>query len=113
MYHGTKGKLIVRGGDGGTHVDDPEVKAYTPGPGEKQCEVSTGQHENWLEAIQTGKTPIMNINAAHHIATNCILANISYRIGRPIEWDGKKQHIVGDEAANMMLGIPGRGEFHL
>ncbi len=113
VYHGTKGKLVVRGGDGGTFVDDPEVKSYKPGSGEKQCEVSSGQHENWLEAIQTGKTPIMNIEAGHRIATQCILANISYRIGRPINWDGKKQQIIGDEAASLMLGTPGRGEHHL
>lgn len=113
VYFGDKGKLIVRGGDGGTFVDDPEVKNFVPGPKDKSCEVSTGQHTNWLEAIQTGKRPIMNIEAAHRIATNCILANISYRIGRPIEWDGKKQQVIGDEAANQMLGNAGRGEFHL
>ena len=28
-------------------------------------------------------------------------------------WDGKKQEIVGDPAASMMLGAPGRGEHHL
>ena len=114
VYHGTSGKLIVRGGDGGTHVDDPEVKGYKPGAGEKQCEVSTGQHTNWLEVIRGEREKtIMNIDAGYHIAVNCILANISYRIGRPIEWDGKNQRIVGDDAANMMLGNAGRGQYHL
>jgi predicted dehydrogenase len=113
VYHGTSGKLIVRGGDGGTHVDDPEVKSYKPGAGEKQCEVSSGQHTNWLEAIREGKKPIMNIDAGYRIAVNCILANISYRIGRPILWDGRKEQIIDDDAANLMLGTPGRGEYHL
>jgi hypothetical protein len=43
----------------------------------------------------------------------CLLANLSYRIGRPIEWNGRKEQIIGDPAANRLLGNSGRGEFHL
>lgn len=112
VYHGTKDQLIVRGGDG---FCDTEAKAkdYTPPSKGKHAFVSPGHHQNWFDCIRSREKPIMDIEAGHSVATMCILANLSYRIGRPIEWNGKKERIVGDEAANHLLGSPGRGEFHL
>jgi hypothetical protein len=112
IYHGTDDTLIVRGGDGGTFTEEKAMNCK-PGRGRKHAYVSPGHHLDWFEAIKTGKKPIMDIESSHRIATMCILANISYRIGRPIEWDGERQRIIDDEAANFLLGSAGRGEWHL
>ncbi|MDO8540427.1 MAG: Gfo/Idh/MocA family oxidoreductase [Opitutaceae bacterium] len=62
--------------------------------------------EHWadfLDAIKTGRRPVSDIEDGH-LSTNCaLLAMISYRLGRSIEWDGAKERIVGDEAANKLL----------
>ncbi len=55
----------------------------------------------------------MDIEAGHRVASLCILGNIAYRLGRPIEWDPVKECCVGDEQANLMLSNPGRGPWHL
>lgn len=111
-YYGSKGKLIIGGGDGGCFAEE-QAKNYTvPAKGEHAFE-SPGHHQNWFDCIKTREKPIMDIAAGHQVAKLCILANISYRIGRPVEWDGRKERIKNDKDANRLLGTPGRGDFHL
>ena len=58
---------------------------------------------DFLDAIKTGRRPIADIEEGHR-STNCsLLGMISYRLGRSIEWDGAKEVIVGDAAANKLL----------
>lgn len=58
---------------------------------------------DFLDAIKTGRRPISDIEQGH-LATNCsLLGMISYKLGRSIEWDGARERIVGDEAANKLL----------
>ena len=72
------------------------------------------QHQGHVSAERrVSGSGLMNLYAAHRVATMCILGNISYRIGRPIEWDGANQRIKNDPAANRLLGGPGRGMWHL
>jgi predicted dehydrogenase len=67
--------------------------------------------EHWadfLAAIKSGRRPISDIEDGHW-ATNCsLLGMISYRVGRSLEWDGAKERIVGDNAANALLRRPYR-----
>lgn len=112
VYRGSEDTLIVYGGDGGCSTED-KAKSYSPPSDGYQAFKSPGHHQNWLDSIKTREQPIMNIRAAHKVATMCILANLSYRIGRPIEWDGANQRIKNDDGANRLLGTAGRGEWHL
>lgn len=112
VYSGTKGSLVVKGGDGYCDTE-PVAKDYTPPAKGYHAFESPGHHQNWFDCIKSRAKPIMNIEAGHKVATMCILANLSYRLGRPIEWDGRKERILNDNAANRMLGSPGRGIWHL
>lgn len=111
-YYGSKGELIIGGGDGGCYAEEA-AKNYTPPSNGFQAQKVRGHHQNWFDCIKSREKPIMDIEAGHQVAAMCILANLSYRIGRPIEWDGKKERIKNDDDANRLLGSPGRGEFHL
>lgn len=111
-YYGTKGQAVFRGGDGGCGAED-KVKKYSPPANGVHMFKSPGHHENFLDCIKTREKPIMDIAPAHKVATLCILGNIAYRLGRPLEWDGDKEVVVGDEEANRMLSNPGRGPWHL
>ena len=55
----------------------------------------------------------MDIESGHRVASMCHLANIAYRLERPIQWNAKKERIENDPTANWLLGDPGRGDFRL
>ncbi|MCH8204314.1 MAG: Gfo/Idh/MocA family oxidoreductase [Candidatus Hydrogenedentes bacterium] len=112
IYYGSSDNLVVRGGDGGTYAEEKALK-YTPPAKGYHAFRSPGHHQNWFDCIKTREKPIMDIAAGHQVAKLCILANLSYRLERPIQWNGKKERIVGDDAANRLLGSPGRGQWHL
>ena len=58
---------------------------------------------DFLDAIKTGRRPVSDIEEGHR-ATNCsLLAMISYRVGRSLEWDGAKEQIIGDPAATKLM----------
>ena len=103
--YGTKGTMLLghKGGwtfypsDGGPTVRE-EAKLNQP----------DGQNirELWadlLDAIKTGRRPICDIEEGHRSTVCSLLGMISYRTGRAIEWDGAKEQIVGDAAANKLL----------
>ncbi|MBI4559399.1 MAG: Gfo/Idh/MocA family oxidoreductase [Candidatus Hydrogenedentes bacterium] len=112
MYYGTNDSLLVTGGDGGCGTEDKAMNYTPPSDGVTPFK-SPGHRENWLECIRTREKPLMNIEAAHRVASMCVLGNISYRLRRPLEWDPVNERVVGDEQANLMLSNPGRGPFHV
>ena len=58
---------------------------------------------DFLDAIKTGRRPISDIEEAHRSTCCSLLAMISYKVGRSIEWDGAKERILNDDAANKLL----------
>ncbi|MBI5092181.1 MAG: Gfo/Idh/MocA family oxidoreductase [Candidatus Hydrogenedentes bacterium] len=112
VYTGTKDKLIVLGGDGGCKTEDKAMNYAPPADGQRVFK-SPGHRENWFECIKTRQKPLMNIEAAYRVAALCVLGNVSYRLGRPLEWDPVKEIVAGDEQANRMLNNPGRGPWRV
>jgi hypothetical protein len=49
-----------------------------------------------------------DIEQGHISSSSCILANLSIRLGRTLQWDAAKGQIVGDEEANRLLRRPYR-----
>ena len=58
---------------------------------------------NFLECIKTGERPVCDIEIGHRSTSMSLLAMLSLKLGRSIAWDGEKQVIVGDDAANQLL----------
>jgi hypothetical protein len=69
---------------------------------------SPGHKEDWFNGIRTGAKTIMNIEAAVGVANLCILGNLSFILGRKLQWDQAKQEIVGDDEARRMMSVPQR-----
>ena len=107
VYHGDQGTFVHWGGDGGTWAER-KCREWTPPPGAKEVFKSPGHKEDWFNGIRTGSKTIMNIDAAVGVADLCNLGNLSYLLGRKLEWDGANRRIVGDDMANRMLGRPQR-----
>lgn len=112
VYHGDKGEFAHWGGDSGTWAER-KCREWVPPAGAIDVYKSPGHMEDWFKGIRTGEKTIMNIDAAVEVADLCNLGNLSYLLGRKLEWDGKNRRIVGDEIANRMLGRPQRHPYHL
>ena len=63
-------------------------------------------------------TPVADIEQGYMSTTACILANLSMKLGRSLDWDHAKGVVVGDDEANRLLrrpvsrtlGAPGSGD---
>jgi predicted dehydrogenase len=114
VFHGDKDSLIVC--RDGTRIDaEPKARNFKVPPGgthvyrmDKHEDYNVNHKEDWLQAIQTGRKPCMDIELAHRTATLCILGNLSCLLGRKLRWDGEKEHVIGDDQANRLLSRPQR-----
>ena len=58
---------------------------------------------DFLNAIKTGAKPVSDIEEIHRSTNMALLGMLSMKVGRSIEWDGVKETVIGDEAANKLL----------
>ena len=112
VFTGSKDTLIVRGGDGGCYTENKAL-AYSPAANGVHMFKSPGHARNFIDCVKSRGKPVMDIEIGHRIAVLCILAELSYRLGRPLQFDGATQTFPGDAEANRMLGNPGRGAWHV
>ncbi len=111
VYHGENGVCMHWGGDGGTWAER-KVRHWQPPAGAVDVYKSPGHMQDWFAGIRTGKKCIMDIEYGAGVANLCILANLSFRLGRPLQWDESKWEIVGDEQARRLMSRPQRHPYH-
>lgn len=58
---------------------------------------------DFLSAIETGRRPASDIGEVHLSTNMALLGMLSLKLGRSIEWDGEKERILNDAAANKLL----------
>jgi predicted dehydrogenase len=58
---------------------------------------------DFLKAVESGKPPVANVERAHRATTAALLGMVSLKLGRSIGWDGTKEEVPGDAAANALL----------
>ncbi len=66
---------------------------------------STPHAANFIKAVRSRKATDLNadVEAGHHSATLCHLANISMRVGRRLKFDAKRERFIDDAEANRYL----------
>jgi predicted dehydrogenase len=105
-FYGTKGVCHIGWNEGWTfypaNKKDPEVhdEAHLHNPG------SQSVPELWadfIDAIQSKRRPVADIEIGHHSTTLALLGMLSYKLGRSVKWDGQKEQCVGDPEANKLL----------
>jgi len=69
--------------------------------------------ENFLSCIKSGKRPACDVEDGHRSTLLAHLGNISYRVGRPLKFDGKTEKFVDDDKASALLKRPGRKGFEI
>ena len=66
-------------------------------------------HMKDLLACRTSRSrPVADIEEGYMSTTACILANVSMRLGRALDWDHRGGTVVGDDEANRLLRRPYR-----
>jgi predicted dehydrogenase len=62
-----------------------------------------GHMRDWLAAIDHRSRPVADVEQGYISTTACILANLSMKLGRTLQWDPVAGRVVGDEEANQLL----------
>ena len=83
-----------RDGKPGNDVDGPWQRLFT-------------------DCVKAGKKPPVELQQSHRATVCCHLANISYRTGHKVLWDGAKEAIPDDPAASALLNPPRRQGYEL
>ena len=58
---------------------------------------------NFLDCMKSRALPTCDIEIAHRSTNTCHLGNISYKLGRKLEWDADNETIKNDSEANALL----------
>lgn len=114
---------IFYGSEGRLEIDaDGNWKTFfgrkdEPGPDSKNIKeeqadarglVGTGSmahYTNFIDAVKANRPELLtcDIEVGHRSTVLPLIANIAYRRGRELKWDGKKEQFVGDREANKLL----------
>jgi len=100
-FHGEKATLYS---DYGMHKiipeADPKATLELPKP---SIPPSVGHHRELLDAIKSRQQPSCNVAYHHRVNIPCCLANLSYKVGRSVQFDPVKETVIGDEVAARLL----------
>jgi predicted dehydrogenase len=99
LFYGSKGYLAI---DGYNKYYTFLGRDQQPGPEANQ---GGNNWQNFVDVVRSRDVSKQN-NRIEEGAASCVLmhlANISYRVGRTLEFDSEKMQIVGDKEANMLL----------
>jgi predicted dehydrogenase len=105
-FEGTEGRFFVsRNKMTGRPVDELKTNPISEDVMTKLYKgKKPGDHmRNFFECLVTREDPISDVYTHHRAMTTCHLANIAIRLDRKLNWDAKKEEIVGDKAANQWL----------
>lgn len=113
LFYGTEGYVEIDGGTwkafrqrekepfAGSGMEEKKVidPTFLVAPG------GTEHYANFIDAIRSGKNETLNcdIKEGYYSSVLPIMANISYRLGRCLSFDGNKEKFVDDDQANQMI----------
>lgn len=113
-FYGTKGTLHIGWQDGWTF--HPSRESDMPIHENSQLQQPDGHNlkllwSDFMTAIGDKSKPAAGIELAHRASVLPLLGMISLKVGRSINWDGAKEEIVNDPAAQALLSRPYRAGY--
>jgi predicted dehydrogenase len=99
LFVGEKGMLLA---DYGRRVLLPEAD-FKGVDGDKSIPNSIGHHKEWIEAIKTGGKTTCNFDYSGALTEAVLLGVVSYRLGKPLEWDAKTLQAKGVREADPLI----------
>ncbi len=116
VFEGTLGSIFVsRGKLTGKAVDELATRPLPEGALEKvyKNRPVVEHTQNFFECVVARQEPISDVYSHHRALTTCHLAGIAARLGRPIEWDPKKEAILNDKQAQGFVARERRQGFEI
>ena len=127
MFEGDKGRIFVnRGGISGAPVEQLKENplpresfvAYehdnlTRPERQGKIEAIVNHMGNFFDCVSSRQKTISDIESQHRSVSTCHLANISMRLGRPLNWDPEQEQFVNDNEANTWLSREYRAGFEI
>ncbi len=114
-FYGTEGTLHIGWRDGWTFypANDKNPVVHQ----DSQLQEPDGHNiallwADFIEAIDKKRRPTSHLEAAHLSSTLPMLANLSMKLGRSLEWDAAKEQIIKDPEANGLLSRKYRGPWN-
>lgn len=119
-FHGTQATMVLdRSGyeiwedrDPGKSVEKVDNPRHWR-DGKPGNEVDGPWQREFVDCIIEGRKPPVELEQSHQATVCCHLANIAYRVGRSISWNGDNETIAGDERARALLAPPRREPYRL
>ena len=105
-FYGTKGIFHMGWEKGWVYYPSDSKEPVQSEPAQLHGPDAQNIKELWadfIEAIHTGRKPACDIGEIHLSTNVALLGMLAMKHGRSIEWDGEKERIVGDDAANRLL----------
>jgi predicted dehydrogenase len=113
--------IFISGSNGWMKVAEDKAQVYLgrknePGPTlsvEEKRDSGQSHFENFIDVLRTRKRQDLRapIEDGHLSTTLCHLGNISYRVGRSLQFDGVLERFKGDAEADKLLGRSYRAPF--
>ena len=110
-FYGTEGTFHMGWRDGWTFYprdnkkqilhEDPQLNA----PDDQNIQQLWA---DFISSIESKELPVCDIEIGHRSTNMSLLAMLSMKLGRSVEWDGDKEQILNDEEANTLLSRPYR-----
>ncbi len=80
---------------------------------EKGVDGQDAHVRNFLDCVKSRALPTCDIEIAHHSTNTCHLGNISFKLGRKLEWDVETERFKNDPAADALLAREPRKGYEL
>jgi predicted dehydrogenase len=123
LFYGTEGWLFIDGN--GRDWQSYFGRKNEKGPGSDAppetggsdplvlTSIEGGHYQNFIDAVRANDRSILTseIEEGHLSTALPLIANISYRVGRELRFDGQKEQFVGDDEANALLKDDYRAPF--
>lgn len=100
LFVGEKGMLLA---DYGRRQLLPKEKFEGFDPPKPVIPDSIGHHREWVEACRNGGETTCNFSYGGALTEAVLLGNVSYRLGRPLNWDAKNLRATNEPDAERFL----------
>jgi predicted dehydrogenase len=111
-WSGTEGTILLN--DAGWELVIEKRKAsLEPQKAKSSGDARPAHVRNFLDCVKSRQQPVLNLELGHHVSTVAHLGNIAFRTGKKITWDAAREKIVGDHAADKLVGVKYRRPWHL
>lgn len=114
-FYGTHGTLLadrlgfeimpeLRPGCKATAADRDSLEHFRMRREKGRSPDSTRLHvENFLDCARLRKRPVGDVELGHYTSNVAHLANIAYKTGRKLRWDGQREQCIDDPEADRLL----------